>query len=260
MFAYNSGPDNGISDVSLVSVRKQQSSSSPPQAQQQQQAMPKEPQINIDSNTQKPLVETVTREENSTETVKSPQTPNEIQNQTMSEPAITTNSKQVGGPERNLYTECCDSFVKSNIYKWNLFHHRAYGIACSLYENNPVTNSTVGDPIADTYAILARKNSAMLILGDGVNWGPRSRVASRAAVRASMNFINRHLFFAPSSQIDNQLSLRHKSLTTHDLFKVICRSFDAAQEFILQKKGTMTTLCCSVVVKLKESSSQAWVS
>ena len=44
-------------------------------------------------------------------------------------------------------------------------------------------------------------------------------------------------------------------MTTHDLFKVICRSFDAAQEFILQKRGTMTTLCCSVAVKLKESSS-----
>lgn len=33
----------------------------------------------------------------------------------------------------------------------------------------------------------------------------------------------------------------------------MCRGFDAAQEFILQKKGTMTTLCCSVVVKLRDS-------
>lgn len=41
----------------------------------------------------------------------------------------------------------------------------------------------------------------------------------------------------------------------------MCRSFDAAQELILRKKGTMTTLCCSVVVKLRDYSghfNQLW--
>lgn len=41
----------------------------------------------------------------------------------------------------------------------------------------------------------------------------------------------------------------------------MCRSFDAAQELILRKKGTMTTLCCSVVVKLRDYASsfnQLW--
>lgn len=144
-------------------------------------------------------------------------------------------------------TECWDSFQKSGIQKWNLYNHRAYGIACSLYENNPITNTTVGEPIADVYAILARKDSSILCLADGVNWGPRSRLAARSAVRASMNFINRNLFYNSAK----------KSFNTHDLFQIMCRSFDAAQEFILQRKGTMTTLCCSVVVKLKDASSSS---
>jgi hypothetical protein len=51
--------------------------------------------------------------------------------------------------EKTLINECLDSFFKSNITKWNLHHHRAYGIATSLYENNPVTKATVGDPIGN---------------------------------------------------------------------------------------------------------------
>jgi hypothetical protein len=87
-----------------------------------------------------------------------------------------------------------------------------------------------------------------MILADGVNWGPRSRLAARCAVRASMNYINKHMFFPPEPK---------PRMTTHDVFTVMMRSFDAAQEFILQKKGTMTTLCCSVVLKLKEGSSSS---
>jgi hypothetical protein len=59
--------------------------------------------------------------------------------------------------EKTLIDECLDSFFKSGITKWNLHHHRAYGIACSLYEINPLTLATVGEPIADTYAILTRR-------------------------------------------------------------------------------------------------------
>lgn len=144
--------------------------------------------------------------------------------------------------ERKLVYDCWDSFHKLGIQKWNLSHHRAYGIACSLYENNLVANYTVGDPVADCFALLARKNSSILVLADGVNWGPRSRLAARCACRASLNFINRNLFYA-----------QNKTMTTHDVFRIMCRAFDAAQGFILQRKGTMTTLCCSVVLKLKES-------
>jgi serine/threonine protein phosphatase PrpC len=158
----------------------------------------------------------------------------------------TENSNQI-----KFDRDCYDSFEKCDILEWNLRHHRSYGIACSLYENNLVTNTTVGDPVADSFAILTRQNSSIMLLGDGVNWGPRSRLASRCAVRASMNYLNKNLFMTSTSS--------SKSLNTHEIFKHICRSFDAAQDLILQKKGTMTTLCCCVVVKLKDSSSSTWV-
>lgn len=91
-----------------------------------------------------------------------------------------------------------------------------------------------------------------MILADGVNWGPRSRLAARCAVRACMNYINNQIFFPSTNESTEQVQ---KKLSTHDVFTIMMKSFDAAQEFILQKKGTMTTLCCSVVLKLKDSNS-----
>jgi hypothetical protein len=32
-----------------------------------------------------------------------------------------------------------------------------------------------GDPIADTFAVCARKNNCILLIADGVNWGEKSR-------------------------------------------------------------------------------------
>ena len=244
LISYYSGPDNGISDVSLVPLRKKQ----PPPSSST--VAP------TDQNTTKSPETQVPNEQTNTVSVQlntSTQTSFVVQPNANTTPI---NTQQI--LERNLINECLDSFAKCGIKKWNLYHHRSYGIACSLYENNPVTNQTVGEPIADTYAILTRKNSSFLILADGVNWGPRSRLAARSAVRASMNYINRNLFFSNSIK---QSGNDQKYFTTHDIFKIMCRSFDAAQEYILQRKGTMTTLCCSVVVKLKDqasSSSPIW--
>ena len=36
--------------------------------------------------------------------------------------------------------------------------------------------------ISDSFAIVARKNSAIMVLGDGVNWGSKAALASRCAV------------------------------------------------------------------------------
>lgn len=158
--------------------------------------------------------------------------------------------------EQTLINECWDSFSRSRILKWNIHHRNTYGIACSLYENNLITKTTVGDPIADVFSVLTRQNSSIMILADGVNWGPRSRLAARSAVRASMNYLNKHMFFPSTTTDDLGLDLdgTHK-LNTHGIFALMMRSFDVAQEYILQKKGTMTTLCVSVVLKLKESAS-----
>lgn len=122
----------------------------------------------------------------------------------------TQQPKPTENPTRLNNVDCWDSLEKSGIERFNLYHHRAYGIACSLYENNPNTNTTVGDPVADVFAILTRKNSSILVLADGVNWGPRSRLAARCAVRACVNHINKNLFHPESVQ----------PTSTHDIFKV----------------------------------------
>ena len=51
----------------------------------------------------------------------------------------------------------------------------------------------VGDPVADSFALCARNNNAVLIVADGVNWGEKSRLASRCAVYGSMQYINQQL-------------------------------------------------------------------
>jgi hypothetical protein len=233
IFAHHSGPDAGIGDVTLASFRKQALAAS----------RATNGETNNDSTQ---AAAAVTLNPIGEEQAKKP-------------PAEQEQESKIKVDERQLIYDCWDSFHKSGITKWNLCHHRAYGIACSLYENNPVANYTVGDPIADVYALLARKNSSIMVLADGVNWGPRSRLAARCAVRACMNYINRNLFFANnnSSGGGGGGGVGSKTLTTHDVFKIMCRGFDSAQEFILQRKGTMTTLCCCVVVKLKDASSSS---
>ena len=144
-----------------------------------------------------------------------------------------------------------ESLLANNSINWTKSHHRAYGISTSLYESNPVTKQTVGEPIADTFAILGRNNNCILVMADGVNWGVRSRRASRCAVRAALNYINKYLFFDNNNNNMNNCNTNIK--TTHDLFKIMSKAFDEAQEFILKNEGSMTTLCCSVVIKLKDS-------
>jgi hypothetical protein len=217
IIAHYSGPDQGINDITLVPLRQQAAKT--------------------------------------TDNVSAQQTESKESKENNPPSAAAASPAPAQKTEAQLALECYDSLEKSGVKKFNVYHHRAYGIACSLYENNPNTNSTVGDPIADVFAILTRKNSCILSLADGVNWGPRSRLAARCAVRANVNFIDRNLFHHPANSEIPPPS------TTHDVFKIMCRSFDSAQEFILRRKGTMTTLCCSVVVKLKETAgnfNQLW--
>jgi hypothetical protein len=77
---------------------------------------------------------------------------------------------------------------------WNRPNAVAYGVSESLYERNPLTQVQAGSPVADTFAVVARKNSAILVLGDGVNWGARAALASRAAVHGAMDYLNTALF------------------------------------------------------------------
>lgn len=59
----------------------------------------------------------------------------------------------------------------AGVTDWFNPHENAYGIATTLYEKNPTNNTNNGEPIADCFGIVARPNSAILALADGVNWG-----------------------------------------------------------------------------------------
>lgn len=83
----------------------------------------------------------------------------------------------------------------ADVTHWNApssFEH-GHGIAISLYEKNPILNEHAGSPIADCFGMVARRNSCVMIMADGVNWGEKARLASCAAVQASVEYLTRAL-------------------------------------------------------------------
>lgn len=104
-----------------------------------------------------------------------------------------------------------------------------------------VTPSTaiIGDPIADVFGVMARENSCVLAIADGVNWGKKSRLAARCAVHAVMDHISSNIHkieSVPSSTTIAQLL--EESVTLK------------AQELILRKHATLTTLSTAVVCEM----------
>lgn len=130
----------------------------------------------------------------------------------------------------------------AGIRYWNRPNNASYGLSDTLYERHPLTGEAAGSPIADTFAVVARKNSAILVLGDGVNWGARAALASRAAVHGAMEYLN-HALFGVS---------RSRSLTTQDVFQILLRSFHAAHCLILEEEAMLTTLTAAVVLPTLE--------
>ncbi|XP_031569154.1 PP2C-like domain-containing protein CG9801 [Actinia tenebrosa] len=124
------------------------------------------------------------------------------------------------------------------ISEWSKRHGRAYGMATSLYEYNQTKNHFEGDPIADVYAIVARPNSCILSIADGVNWGEKSRLAARCAVAGSVQYLQQYLSTATN---------------THQVMQLLLQSFEAAQECIIKKQAAMTTLCTAIVCEVKGS-------
>ena len=126
----------------------------------------------------------------------------------------------------------------AGIRYWNRPNSAAFGLSDTLYERHPLTGIAAGSPVADTFAIVARKNSAILVLGDGVNWGPRAALASRAAVHGAMEYLNSALFGVT----------RSRELSTADVFQILLRSFHAAHCLILEEEAMLTTLTAAVVL------------
>lgn len=135
----------------------------------------------------------------------------------------------------------------ANIQNWNKPNDEAYGISISLYEKNYVSDEHIGDPIADCFGIIARTNSCIMALADGVNWGNGARLAARCAVQGSIEYLNSALF-----------GTQHSSTTT-DVFTSLVRSFWEAHAYIMEMNGALTTLTVVVVLPLFERSSKSAV-
>ena len=135
----------------------------------------------------------------------------------------------------------------AGIRYWNRPNSAAFGLSDTLYERHPLTGLAAGSPIADTFAVVARKNSAVLVLGDGVNWGPRAALASRAAVHGCMEYLNTALFCGAGAGAGS----------TAGVFQALLRSFHAAHCLILEQEAMLTTLTAAVVLPTIDSDTGA---
>lgn len=127
------------------------------------------------------------------------------------------------------------------VVKWQRPQAHVDGDSITLYEHKANSPQHHGDPIADVFAILARPNSCIMAVADGVNWGIKPRLAARCAVHGCFDHLNSKLFNSPKVP-----------LTTQDVFHDILRAFDSGHKLIIKHGGTTTTLCVAVVVELQE--------
>ncbi|XP_065835113.1 PP2C-like domain-containing protein CG9801 isoform X1 [Oscarella lobularis] len=129
---------------------------------------------------------------------------------------------------------------------WTRKHELAYGMAVSLYDHPPGREHPQGHPVADVFGVAVYPNSCVIALADGVNWGEKARLAARCAVRGAMERIHKDLYAPPNA-------LRHATLDTHVVTRVVLSAFGDAQDAIIKSEATMTTLCVAVVCRLLHS-------
>ena len=129
----------------------------------------------------------------------------------------------------------------AGVSNWQNGKNFAEGVSTSLYDRIQGKNQHNGDPVADVFGVVSFENSAVLAIADGVNWGHKPRLAARCAVNGAMSHIIERLYDSNSSGYPS---------TTHDIFHTILRSFEVAQQLIIDKEATTTTLCVAVVCEL----------
>uniref|UniRef100_A0A7M5X3K8 PPM-type phosphatase domain-containing protein n=1 Tax=Clytia hemisphaerica TaxID=252671 RepID=A0A7M5X3K8_9CNID len=139
----------------------------------------------------------------------------------------------------NKNTEEPQEPIFENVFDWSQGKEYADGLVTSLYERSTKDGQKkyMGDPIADSLAVVTRRNSAILALADGVSWGQKSRLAATCGIYGSVKYLN-----------DNLANCK----TTKDVFNQILKGFEQAQNCIVSEQGTMTTLCVAVVVPMPE--------
>ncbi|KAL8604273.1 hypothetical protein ACOMHN_023643 [Nucella lapillus] len=129
---------------------------------------------------------------------------------------------------------------------WTRKEPQAYGLCLSLYEQHPISMKMSGEPIADSFAICARKNNTILLIADGVNWGEKSRLAARCALYGSMRYLNYKIF-----------DKRQHPTTTQDMTALLRKSLDEAHRAILARDGGLTTMCACMVAPVDNSDQHA---
>lgn len=151
--------------------------------------------------------------------------------------------------------------------EWRRKSEYAYGLSDSLYDRNQVTKNKNGNPIADCFGIIARKDSAILAVADGVNWGEKASIAAKSAVHGSLHYLNKTIFndtkpfenltiktdesSLSSTVLDEKVNLVS---STREVFVCLLRAFNCAHDLILENKGMLTTLTVAVVLPLKQKS------
>ncbi|XP_060532731.1 PP2C-like domain-containing protein CG9801 isoform X2 [Cylas formicarius] len=152
--------------------------------------------------------------------------------------------------------------------EWNRKSDFCYGLSDSLYDRNQITRQKNGDPIADCFGVIARKDSAILAVADGVNWGEKAAVAAKSAVHGSLHYLNKTIFndTKPFEKLTTKADEANaegglnpdESLNlvgnTREVFVALLRAFNCAHDLILENKGMLTTLTVAVVLPLKSKS------
>ena len=93
----------------------------------------------------------------------------------------------------------------------------------------------VGNPLTDSLAIITYNNCGILSVADGIGWGSVSKVSSNCAIYGSITYLTENIL---------------KCNNTRDIFFCILKSFENAQNLIINIGATMTTLCVGVIVEL----------
>lgn len=151
-----------------------------------------------------------------------------------------------GITQLDLHSECIPPTKPVvGVGEWNISSFNCvYGMSLSLYEEDETTQ-IIGDPIADVYGAVVRRNNVVLAVADGVSWGKKPRLAARCAARAAIEHVSEHI------DDINKVSM------SSAIFDVLKKSLLASQECIMENRATLTTLSVVVVCPLAESS-QCW--
>nr|CDS17737.1 PP2C domain containing protein [Echinococcus granulosus] len=136
-------------------------------------------------------------------------------------------------------TLVCGTHVFVDNWK-EILHTRAFGKSVSLYDTNPVTGRTSGDPIADAFVVKVRPNSAFLAVADGVNWGEAAMRASRCAINAVYEHLETNLLLGGPQAL--------KIHNTRDAASLLFAAFRQAHLDITAQTRGLTTLCVGLLL------------